>query len=133
MNLYCTCYDSITIYVYSSKCILNYNKGSKNVYHKTSRDVGMVPSVSEEYVCLNGSQLENALKNCGKTILLLHVVRALQLTEKKNKKTMKSRKRRWRFLHDDALELASKVSTGYCTVPLPHRRCLSPVLTSVQE
>ena len=40
---------------------------------------------------------------------------------------------RRRFLHDGALALASKVSSGYCTVPLPHRRCLSPVLTSVQE
>ena len=56
----------------------------------------------------------------------------LQLTEKKNNKT-KSGKRRRRFLHDGALALASKASSGYCTVPLPHRRRLSPVLTSVQE
>ena len=27
----------------------------------------------------------------------------------------------------------STVSSGYCTATLPHRRCLSPVLTSVQE
>ena len=78
-----------------------------------------------------GTILVNA-QNCGTTILLLHVVRELQLTEKKKKKT-KSGKRRRRFLHDGALALASKVSSGYCTVPLLHRQCLSPVLTSVQE
>ena len=43
-------------------------------------------------------------------------------------KTTKSGKRRRRFLHGGALALASMVSSGYCTVPLPHRRCLSPVL-----
>ena len=58
----------------------------------------------------------------------------LQLTEKKKKKkTTKSGKRRRRFLHDGALAVASKVSSGYCTATLPHRRCLSPVLASVQE
>ena len=80
---------------------------------------------------LNNISLINTLKNCGKTFLLLHVVRKLQLTKKK--KTTKSGKRRRCFLHDGALALASKVSSGYCTVPLLHRRCLSPVLTSVQE
>ena len=53
--------------------------------------------------------------------------------KKKNKKKTKSGKRRRCFLHDGALALASKVSSGYCTATLPHRRCLSPVLTSVQE
>ena len=84
-----------------------------------------------------GTSLGNTPKNCGKTILLLHVVRELQLTEKKKKKKKKKKtkneKRRRRFLHDGALALASKVSSGYCTAALPHRRCLSPVLTSVQE
>ena len=83
-----------------------------------------------------GTSLGNAPKNCGKTILLLHVVRELQLTEKKKKKKKKktkSEKRRWLFLHNGALALASKVSSGHCTVPLLHRQCLSPVLTSVPE
>ena len=70
-------------------------------------------------------------------IPLLHVVRELQLTEnkkkKKKKKKTKSEKIRRLFLHDGVLALASKVSSGYCTVPLLHRRCLSPVLTSVPE
>ena len=47
--------------------------------------------------------------------------------------TTKSEKRQRLFLHDGALALASKVSSGYCTVPLLHRQCLSPVLTSVPE
>ena len=37
------------------------------------------------------------------------------------------------ILHDGVFAHASKVSSGYCTVPLPHRQCLSLVLTSVQE
>ena len=74
-----------------------------------------------------GTILVNA-QNCGTTILLLHVVRELQLTEKKKKTTTKSEKRRRLFLHDGAPALASKVSSGYCTVPLLQRRCLSPVL-----
>ena len=51
----------------------------------------------------------------------------------KKKKKTKSEKRRRLFLHDGALALASKVSSRYYTVPLLHRRCLSPVLTSVPE
>ena len=47
------------------------------------------------------------------------------------------RERRRKAENDDgAFALASclrlKDSSGYCRVPLPHRRCLSPVLTSVQ-
>ena len=69
----------------------------------------------------------NTQKNCGKTILLLNVIRELQLTKKKKKKKKKkekkkkkikktkSGKRRHRFLHNGALALASKVSSGYCT------------------
>ena len=43
------------------------------------------------------------------TILLIHVVRALQLTEKKNKKATKSGKRRRRFLHDGAFYTTARL------------------------
>ena len=55
------------------------------------------------------------------------------MEKKKKKKKTKSEKRRRLFLHDGALALASKVSSRYCVLSLLHRRCLSPVLTSVPE
>ena len=116
-------------------------RGVKMFSTKTRRDVGMVLCVSEEHVCLHGKTnwwknsrnkkgYHSMLTNRGEHSATSYVKDTLDTSPRRRRK---SGKRRRRVLHDGALALASKVSTGYCTVPLPHKRCLSPVLTSVQE
>ena len=77
-----------------------------------------------------GTSLGGARKNWGKTILQLYVVRELQLTETKKKKTpTKSGKGRQRILHDGA-----QARLALDTVQFPFLvGGVSPILSSVQE